>query len=74
MPGGDYVQQLFTTSADPRLREIGNNRWIVLEDWDQYDEWGMRVMSHNDAVLLSNSISPDEEAWGYWYKSREQVE
>ena len=73
MPGGDFVQQLFQTSADERYRVIGNTRWISLPDWDAYDDELLRTMD-GDAILASGTISSYEKEFGYWYKSREPIE
>ena len=73
MPGGDFVQQLFQTSPDERYREVGDNRWVSLPDWDAYDAECVRVME-GDSVLASGTISSYETIYGHWYKSKERIE
>ena len=71
MPGGDYVQQLFQQSADPRSQEIGNERWVSLADWDEYDVAVERQFRDNDMIMVTPWVSDYERAFGNWYKSTE---
>ena len=71
MPGGDFIQQMLQTSPDYRYREIGNEKWVTLEDWDHYYESVERLFKDNDIVMASNA---DEAGYGYWYKSTERIE
>lgn len=73
MYGGDYVQQLFSTSVDVRYREISDNRWVYMASNDHYDERVKRLMKNNDAILMSASLKSKEKKLGAWYKSRETI-
>ena len=70
VPGGEFIQQIFATSADPRYAEIGKNRFIIPETWEEYDELVQRVFEENDVIGLWRQFG----APGHWYKSNERVE
>ena len=73
MYGGEYVQQLFSTSVDSRYREIGDNRWVPMESNEHYDQQVERLMRDNDVILMSASLKTKEKKMGAWYKSRETI-
>ena len=72
-PGAEYYGKLFSSSADQRYAEIGQNRFMVATSWDHYYQLLQQVFSINDVVYLSNGLDPEEEKEGNWYISDETV-
>ena len=69
-PGGEFIQQIFATSSDPRYAEIGKNRFIIPDSWEEYVDLVNRVFRENDVIGLYREYGVP----GYWYKSNERVE
>ena len=70
IPGGGIVQDWMATSSDPSYAEIGKNRFIVPESWDQFYQMLEQVFSSNDLILLDLADEVDF-SFGVWYRSDE---
>ena len=73
MYGGEYVNQQFETSADPRFAEIGKNRFLIPETAEEYDELMRRVIDVNDVISINPYLLLEEKEYGSWYKSMEPI-
>ena len=73
LPGGEFHKIQFSTSADARYREVGQNRFLIPESWDQFMEFSKRIFSDNDLVLLRDTLYSSIKGLGSWYRSDEEV-
>ena len=71
--GGEYVKQQFETSADPRFAELGKNRFLLPELYEEYNALMRRVIEVNDVISINPYFLPEEKAYGSWYKSVEPI-
>ena len=70
IPGGVIVRDWMATSIDPRYAEIGKNRLILPNSWDDFSLLLEQVFSRNDVILLDLADEVDHSI-GAWYRSDE---
>ena len=77
LPGNQITQQFFATSPDPRMAEIGDNRFIVPSAWSGEPGafWDLmdQIFSKNNVMLFIGGISANERKMGTWYTAHETV-
>ena len=76
VPGGEFDQIFLSTSEDPRLAEIGQNRFLVPSTWEEYYQISKELHHKKDVILLNLQIDSDLASpaeFGFWYKAKEAI-